>query len=367
MKKVFGFDSFELKNKDVELYVTKEGGQMAPVTFFPESGDPIQPYYINPWADEKRDESLPMLLQALRGDFFCMPFGGNNTTAEFSYPPHGYTANADWTLKSSDEHSLTISLDFPDGKAHVESTYATKPEETNLYITNRVTGCSLTLPVGHHAILGASRTLLISTSPLKFCAVASDSDKPYGDMEYRAMPGRAVFRSLENAPSRISDFPSFDVSVFPAREGYVDIVQAVNDNSLSKIGWSCAVCPEGGYLWFSVKDTATFPSTALWMENRGRHGKPWSSRNVCIGIEDSMTCYADGAAVSCFPNDLTRLGIQTTYKFTGDNTLKIIEGVVRVSSDFSKVRSVDFKGGKAVFTDVNGKSVSAALDISFLA
>lgn len=366
MSRMYGFDSFELCNNDVRLYITEEGGQMAPVVFFPESENPIQPYYISPWAEENRDNSIPVILQVLRGDFFCMPFGEHNTTEDYSYECHGPTANMSWNLKSSSNSSITIQMDFPDGKAHVESTYETKVGHSVLYLTNHVTDCNLCVPIGHHAILDASSCLLISSGPLRFCAVSSDSDSPYGNMEYRCMPGRRVFAGLEKAPSRLADYASFDMTVFPSREGYVDIVQAVNDPNVSPLGWSCAVCPKRGYLWFSVKKISDFPSTIFWMENKGRHSKPWNSRNVCIGIEDTMTCYASGAEVSCKPNDMTRFGVQTAYQFTGDNTLKIIEGVARIPANFAKVADVKFIGGKAIFTDINGQTVRTDVDVSFL-
>lgn len=67
-----------LATKDVEVAVTTRGGHMAPVTFFRSSDRPVQPYAVSPWQDEA---PLPMpapVLVTLRGDFFCMPFGGNS-------------------------------------------------------------------------------------------------------------------------------------------------------------------------------------------------------------------------------------------------------------------------------------------------
>ena len=44
MKRIFGWNSYELKTQDIELYVTQDGVHMSPVVFFPESGKPISPY-----------------------------------------------------------------------------------------------------------------------------------------------------------------------------------------------------------------------------------------------------------------------------------------------------------------------------------
>ena len=62
--------SWVIGNDEVELAVTQLGGHMAPVTFCRASGMPIQPYYINPWHDEKPDELPAPVLKPLRGDFF---------------------------------------------------------------------------------------------------------------------------------------------------------------------------------------------------------------------------------------------------------------------------------------------------------
>ena len=50
---------------------------MAPATFNLPGGRTVQPFAVAPWAGEKIDAGLPPLLHALRGDFFCAPFGGN--------------------------------------------------------------------------------------------------------------------------------------------------------------------------------------------------------------------------------------------------------------------------------------------------
>ena len=67
-----------LSTKEVEVAVTKLGGNMAPVTFFRDSVKPVQPYHISPWQDEKPVKMPAPVLVTLRGDFFCVPFGGNS-------------------------------------------------------------------------------------------------------------------------------------------------------------------------------------------------------------------------------------------------------------------------------------------------
>ena len=64
-----------ISSDQVELAVTQLGGHMAPVSFFRRDAKPVQPYHITPWQDEKLKVENPVLVP-LRGDFFCLPFGG---------------------------------------------------------------------------------------------------------------------------------------------------------------------------------------------------------------------------------------------------------------------------------------------------
>ena len=89
---------------------------MAPVTFNRSSDKPIQPYYVSPWQDEPRQPFPAPVLQALRGDFFCLPFGGNSDSVNGEkHPPHGETAGSLWkhvaTKKTGDVTTLTTVIE----------------------------------------------------------------------------------------------------------------------------------------------------------------------------------------------------------------------------------------------------------------
>ncbi|MHC4563515.1 MAG: hypothetical protein ACYS8X_12180, partial [Planctomycetota bacterium] len=61
-----------IRNANMQLTLTRLGGQMAPVTFYRNTAKPVQPYFISPWQDEGRKLDEPVL-RPLRGDFFCAP------------------------------------------------------------------------------------------------------------------------------------------------------------------------------------------------------------------------------------------------------------------------------------------------------
>ena len=91
---VCGQPSWRLASSEVEAFVTEKGGHMGPVTF-ERRGRKIRPYAMAPWGEEEFDPPLPPVLQVLRGDFFCAPFGGNARSFRGEkHPVHGETANA---------------------------------------------------------------------------------------------------------------------------------------------------------------------------------------------------------------------------------------------------------------------------------
>lgn len=72
-----------------EAFVTATGGHVAPV-YFHLPGGTVQPFSIAPWHKETLPGTIPPVLRVLRGDFFCMPFGGNASPfGRETHPPHG--------------------------------------------------------------------------------------------------------------------------------------------------------------------------------------------------------------------------------------------------------------------------------------
>ena len=94
METIHGAPSYTLYTAEVELAVTQTAGHLAPVTFHL-PGLEARPYSLSPWTPMQIDQSLPNLLTYLRGDFMCLPFGGQEKG-----PPHGDTANAKWDFQN---------------------------------------------------------------------------------------------------------------------------------------------------------------------------------------------------------------------------------------------------------------------------
>jgi hypothetical protein len=121
-------------------------------------------------------------------------------------------------------------------------------------------------------------------------------------------------------------------------------------------------------MWFSLKDPAMLPATLLWIANRGRHSSPWNGRNRCLGLEDVCAYFANTAAESAGPNQLNAMGIATAVKLSKSRPTVVnhIQGVVKVPAGFECVRTASFAPGKATFTSVTGKKVTAPVCHEFL-
>jgi hypothetical protein len=366
---VLGQESWLLASDQVELAVTKTGGQMAPVTFFRGSAAEVQPYYLNPWQGAKT--GLP-LLDVLRGDFFCLPFGSGNRYHGEDHPPHGETANADWSLverrPNSGRASLTLSLSLSGRPGTVQKTIWLLAGQNAVYLRHELSDFGGRMCFSHHAILAVPEqpgSLRLSTSPFRLALVAPRAELAnVGDEYYSLQPG-VRFSNLEGVPTIWKTRE--DCATFPRRYGFMDLAALY-----SRVGrfpaWSAAVVPSGGYLWYALKDAAVLPQLLLWMDNGGRHAFPWEGRNRCLGLEDGCAYFDKGLAASAKVNPVSRRGISTSVLLSPRRPTGInyIQGVARIPTGFDRVSSVSFTPGQVCFLAANGKKASAEVDWEFL-
>jgi len=64
-----------------------------------------------------------------------------------------------------------------------------------------------------------------------------------------------------------------DLSKYPARRGFEDLVMIVSDPSV-RLDWTAAAFPTLGYVWFGLKDVKVLRNTVFWFSNGGRHYAP---------------------------------------------------------------------------------------------
>ena len=367
-----GRKAWHLGNGETEVSVTELGGHMAPVRFFADSGHPVEPYYISPWQEEGDDVPGPGVLAPLRGDFFCMPFGGDNSLDSEVHPPHGEVSEAAWRFEGVESAdggtTLVLSMDTRIRPGKVTKSIGLRPGESALYIRHQVDGFTGPITLGHHAIMPGDRTHYVDTRTLVtgFCDTAPPP--PSSGEYYWAEPG-AFFDSLEAVPTIWKDPAVTDASVFPGLEGFVIILQVFPEKPDDGTPqWITATVPSHGYLWYSLKDPDLMPSTVLWQENHGRHGVPWNGRNCCMGIEEVRAHLASGLGTSVADNALTAKGLETSMNLDGRKPLQVrnIQGVCRIPEGFDRVADVRFGEGHIVFVSRSGKKAEASVDWKFV-
>jgi len=357
-----GVDAWHIRSDSADAWVSVNGAMVAPVKFHQE-GRTAQPYSLAPW-EPGTVPGVDPLLDGLRGDFFCLPFG-----PQPDGPQHGQTASAAWTAEAATPSSVTLRMEASDIDASVTRTISLRDGETVLYQEVLISGLDGDLPYGTHPILdfspGTSGPARISTSRM---AWSSTNPLPFADPgigETQVLAVDALFDTLDAIPR--ADGSTLDVSRYPTTPGHEDLVMLVNDPGAGNIGWSAASFE--GFTWFALKDVRSFPATLLWISNGGRSQAPWSSRHTArMGIEDVCSHFADGLNASR-RNPLRDRGIPTVRTFDADTPVRlgVAQGVVFTPTGFGRVLDIDTSiPGLAVLTDDAGTSVETRVDWSFV-
>lgn len=369
---------YVLANKQVELAVTRLGGHMAPVTFYRDGDRPLKPYYVSPWQDEPSQPMPVPVLVPLRGDFFCLPFGGNSDiVAGERHPPHGEVAGSEWkavgTNQAGDVTTLTLAIDTKVRKGRIVKELSLVAGQNVIYSRNTIEGFAGRVPLGHHATLAMpdkEGSVRIAVSPFRFGRTNPGLFSDPRNGEYQSLLPDARWTDLTQVPVAWQGAPAADLTRLPARFGHADLVQLVNEPSpLSKgPAWTTATFADDGFLWFSLKDPNVLRSTVFWIENHGRHGKPWNGRNNCLGLEDVTAFFADGLAASTKDNILTADGVPTAVELHADRPTSVnyIQGVAKIPNGFDIVRTVEFAPGQVSFVSSSGKRVTVPVFHEFL-
>ncbi|MDQ5978367.1 MAG: hypothetical protein QG602_1341 [Verrucomicrobiota bacterium] len=373
LPRVHGAASWRLASDRVEACVTRRGGHLGPVFFETDRGR-IQPFALPPWQPQDIARHLPGVLRPLRGDFFCVPFGGNATPYRGEHhPPHGETAAGTWQLveqRAADgTATLSVRLRLRTRPGRVTKRITLRAGEPVVYQEHLIEGCAGPMCLGHHAMLafpageGSGR---VATAPFRHGRTVPRMCEDPAQGGYSSLRPGSWFRTLRAVPG--ADGRPADLSRYPARAGFTDLVQLAGVRSRGP-AWTAVTFSQERWLWFALRNPQLLTSTLLWHSNGGRHYPPWNGRHRRIlGLED-VTAYFDyGLAESVRPNDFSRRGIATALTLRRDRPLRIpyLMGVLSVPRRFDSVRSVRFKGDLAVFTALSGRRVTQVLDRDFL-
>ena len=352
---------------NVTFSLTQDGGQLGPVKFRL-GRQTVEPFSTAPWCGKPEAEKLIPLLRELRGDFFCAPFGDGPAWHGEKHPPHGEPANARWKTTVCAPEKIVATLQTKVRPGKITKIVEAKEGETNIYQTHIFEGFKGAMCFGHHAMLdfirnGSGR---ISTSRLRLAQVLPAPFEIPANGGYTSLKQGAWFRGLDNVP--MADCRKADLSVFPAREGFEDLVMIHHKDS-ADFAWAAAVFPEKKFVWFSLKNPAHLASTVLWHSNGGRHYAPWNGRHRgVLGIEDVTAYFHLGLAASLEKNPWREKGVPTALPLGGKKGLRIpyIMGVAALPGDFEKVSAIERVSGGVRLLSPGGAHIDHRVNLEHI-
>ena len=371
--KICGQPSWRFAADKVTAAVTQLGGHLGPVRFRLPHGM-VEPFSVAPWAEEKISASEPDLLRALRGDFFCAPFGASDKAYRGEkHAPHGEVANATWKfeslVKNKLETTLHLSLRTKVRKGCADKFVSLRKGETALYCRHVLSGMTGKMSYGHHAMLkfpDAPGSGLISTSPITFAQVSTLPFENPAKGGYQSLKQGAEFSRLDQVPAL--DGSLADLSSYPARRGFEDLVMLAHQ-AATDFAWTAVAFPKQRYVWFALKDPRVLRSTVFWISNGGRHYAPWSSRHTGVmGLEDVTSYFHHGLPASAEANSFSKRGIITCVELKPFAPLVVnyIMGVAAIPAKWGAVKSITRMEGGVVLQSAGGRDVFAPVNVRHL-
>jgi len=362
-------NGFTYKSDSVDVFITRRGAHCAPVVFQKERGG-FAPYFINPWKDENLENRDDPVLNSLRGNFFCLPFGagGSDGNGRF-FNPHGEVANGSWEFLGSETSELGERIKLKINPRDIGGTVTRQisVKDNILYTLSSVEGVEGSYPVGYHPNLRMPETgrMYVSNSPFETGRTDGQSASQYKGGEYYSLKPNADFTDMSKVP--MINGGTSDCLIFPRLEGFVDIVAGYRA-PVPSIAWSVAAYPSEGFLYFSLKNQEVFGTSLLWMEDKGRHQAPWNGRTRVLGLEDTCSFFANPVLDCRNPNSMSEKGYKTVWSFNSDTVshFPYIEGTLPISSTFTKVDRVQFSSNSVEIISVSGERISFKVSLDFL-
>jgi hypothetical protein len=305
-------------------------GGMVDVQFLLPSGKTVSPMYRAPWIGEPIAADVPAMIQRLRGDWFCVPFGAGHSVPgltdrwkdagepEAGGLVHGYGSHHEWRLVSSDEWGMVLRIDYPEASpiARLERTIRPRQQASAIDFELKVEAkAPVSLPIGLHPTFRLSplpRTTRIDPGSFRFGLTYP------GDFEPGAFfpEPDAEFDSLERVPMQRGG--TADFSRLPLEGDSETLVQLCDTDGR----FNLANAAEKYQVWLEW-DSNKLPSCVLWISNRCRKRAPWNGRNVALGIEPVCSAFEMGNAVSSRRNPISEKGVKTAVAFKKAETWKV--------------------------------------------
>ena len=323
--------------KGGEIEVDTLGCKMIPV--FNLNGHKIKPLHEPKWLDDNSEDlhSLPGILQNLKGEFPCVPFGINSPIEEITdewkkcyseepyivNEPHGFCANKSWELAYKSSNKLEFKIKYPENDLVdylVRTINVTDDQPNKIFCTLQINvkeDCEL--PIGLHPMLRIPNKM----SKIKIIPGSFKFGLNYPGLVLKDKTLGAIgkeFSELEKVEGYNGDI--LDLSQPPFEGYYEDLFQLCGiDGNMSLENY------EESYKFDFSWNPNHFSSVLMWVSNKGRSEYPWSSSHLTLGFEPISSAFGLSTHVSLNKdNPINKRDVATSVKLYKDRPL---------SSDYS--------------------------------
>ncbi len=305
--------------------VQRLGGMIGPAVFVLPDGRQVSPLHVAPWADERGAVTLPGVLQRLRGEWPCVPFGYSvpampDTPAEWASllgpaeageEVHGPSSNRLWDWAGiGPDGSITMTLDYPADHPvrRIERTLRPDPTAPAIDFILRIeTRATCQLPLGLHftfRLPNAPHAARIEPGAFRVGRTYPGTVEP-GASDFAI---GQTFADLHNVPNR--DGGVTDATSLPFDRSIEELLQLDGINGTAALAnisenWRARIT------W----DAEVFPSLLLWYSNRGRTAFPWNGRHLALGMEPICSPFGLGPATARAANPVSQDGTPTARAF----------------------------------------------------
>ncbi|CAN5300066.1 hypothetical protein BH10PSE7_BH10PSE7_35800 [soil metagenome] len=335
------------------------------------NGKIINPLYTAPWVDDAAtygDESIPLNLRCLSGDFFCAPFAASDLDGA---PLHGWPANSSWRFIGSEPHPQggvvgRFELEKRVLGARLIKEFTLRDHHPFLYERHIFIGGSGAVPVANHAMTKFSKGGRLFFSPKSFGETLKIPLEP--DPARGRSYLRHATRFTDLAKIETQDIAVADLSRYPLSSNHEDFVMLV-EAAGSELGWAAALRPAEGDMLISLKNPKTYPVTFLWFSNGGRYYPPWNGKHVgVLGIEEGRSFSAYGHKASITRNELSDAGLPTALELDpqGETEVRNVIGGLPLAG-WTELVTVESGGDKLILVGPGGQTRTVPYDGAFLA
>jgi len=361
---VNGAPSYWVANDRTEVYVSEQGGQMAPINFKLKHRW-VAPTSLPPWEPGQLDSRVPPVTQLLRGDFFCLPYGESRKCPY----PHGDPANEKWRLVERTVRSLKLQLDMPHTGGRITRNLWLRDGERAVYQENKIEGLQGRFSYGNQTVLEFPEGGhgWVNTSAFRFGQVTPEPYNNPAQGRYGWLKPGASFTDLAAVPG--IDGSPCDVRQWPAREGYDDLLMVSAAADDAPFAWSAVTM--NGYIFLQLKKPSILPSTLLWFSNGGRHEHPWGGNHRRrLAIAEVCSYFEQGLEASRKSPLKASHGIATVGSFSKRTpfTVRLIQAAHPVPKAFGVVVDVypSIKPDEVTAIDATGLEISLPLRWEFV-